>query len=187
VDCYNRQIAQFSPSGFGRMMKNAGRSYSKGFEISVLAKALSNLDLRASYGFTEARFSKYADSARVNGVYQKVDYAGKSVPMIPKHTLSLGADYSLNVNTNMLDKVVLSAQYQANGPIYWTEKNDVQQAFCGVADGQIALVKGGCQLQLWVKNAFSENFRTFYFESMGKAFAQQNRPRQIGATIQYKF
>ena len=187
VDCYNRQIAQFSPSGFGRMMRNAGRSYSKGFEISVLSKVLSHLDLRASYGFTEARFTKYADSARVNGVYAEVDYAGKTVPMIPKHTLSLGADYSVNVNANLLDKVVLSAQYQANGPIYWTEKNDVQQAFCGVADGQIALVKGGCQLQLWVKNALGENFRTFYFESMGKAFAQQNRPRQIGATIQYKF
>lgn len=187
VDCYNRQVAQFSPSGFGRMMKNAGQSYSKGFEISVLAKPLSNLDVRASYGFTEARFTNYSDSVRVNGVYQEVDYAGKSVPMIPKHTLSVGADYAFDVNSNLLDKVVLSAQYQANGPIYWTEKNDVQQAFCGVADGQIALVKGSCQLQLWVKNAFNESFRTFYFESMGKAFAQQNRPRQIGATILYKF
>lgn len=187
VDCYNRQIAQFSPSGFGRMMKNAGKSYSKGFEVSVLAKVLSNLHVRAAYGFTEARFTKYSDSVRVNGVYQEVDYAGKSVPMIPKHTLSLGADYSLNVGGNLLDRVDLSAQYQANGPIYWTEKNDVQQAFTGIADGQVAFVKGGCQLQFWVKNAFSEKYRTFYFESMGKAFAQQNRPRQIGATIQYKF
>jgi len=187
VDCYNRQIAQFSPSGFGRMMKNAGKSYSKGFEISVLAKLLSNLNVRVAYGFTQARFTKYADSARVNGVYQEVDYAGKSVPMIPKHTLSLGTDYSMNVNSCLLDRVDLSAQYQANGPIYWTEKNDVQQAFNGVADGQIAFVKGECQLQLWVKNAFNEKFRTFYFESMGKEFAQQNRPRQIGATIQYKF
>ena len=169
------------------MMKNAGKSYSKGFEVSVLAKVLTNLNVRAAYGFTEARFTKYADSARVNGVYQEIDYAGKSVPMIPKHTLSLGADYSINVNSSMLERVDFSAQYQANGPIYWTEKNDVQQAFTGVADGQIALVKGSCQLQLWVKNAFNENFRTFYFESMGKAFAQQNRPRQIGATVQYKF
>ncbi len=187
VDCYNRQIAQFSPSGLGRMMKNAGKSYSKGFEISVLAKVLSNLDVRTSYGFTEAKFTQYSDSLRVNGVYAKVDYAGKSVPMIPKHTLSVGADYSVKVRSSLLDKVILSAQYQANGPIYWTEKNDVQQAFSGVADGQLALVKGSCQLQMWVKNAFSEKYRTFYFESMGKAFAQQNRPRQIGATIQYKF
>jgi len=150
VDCYNRQVAQFSPSGFGRMMKNAGQSYSKGFEISMSTKPLNHLGVRASYGFTEARFTKYADSARINGVYQEVDYAGKSVPMIPKHTLSLGADYSVDVNAKLLDKVVLSAQYQANGPIYWTEKNDVQQAFSGVADGQLTLVKKSCQLQLWV-------------------------------------
>lgn len=187
VDCYNRQIAQFSPSGFGRMMKNAGESYSKGFEISVLAKPLQQLDLRASYGFTEARFTKYSDSLRVNGVYQEVDYKGKAVPMIPKHTLSLGADYSVDVNASMLDKVVLSAQYQANGPIYWTERNDVQQAFTGVADAQVALVMGNCQLQVWAKNLLDESSRSFYFESMGKAFAQQNRPRQIGATIQYRF
>lgn len=187
VDCYNRQIAQFSPSGFGRMMKNAGQSYSKGFEISVLSKPLKNLDVRASYGFADARFTKYSDSVRVNGVYQEVDYKGKSVPMIPKHTLSVGADYTFQVHASMLDNVVLSGQYSANGPIYWTEKNDVQQAFSGVADGQLALVKGSCELQFWVKNALNESFRTFYFESMGKAFAQQNRPRQIGATIQYKF
>ena len=187
VDCFNRQIAQFSPSGFGRMMKNAGQSYSKGFELSVLAKPVKNLDLRASYGFTEARFTKYTDSMRVNGAYQEVNYKGKSVPMIPKHTLSLGADYRMKVNSSLLDLVVLSAQYQANGPIYWTEKNDVQQAFSGVADGQLALVKGACQLQLWVKNAFDQSYKTFYFESMGKAFAQQNRPRQIGATVQYRF
>ena len=187
VDCYNRQIAQFSPSGFGRMMKNAGQSYSKGFELSVLAKPVANLDLRASYGFTEARFTKYSDSVRVNGVYQEMDYKGKSVPMIPKHTLSFGADYTLNVHAPLLDNVVLSGQYSANGPIYWTEKNDVQQAFSGVVDGQLALVKGSCELQFWVKNALDESFKTFYFESMGKAFAQQNRPRQIGATIQYKF
>jgi len=187
VDCFNRQIAQFSPSGFGRMMKNAGQSFSKGFELSVLAKPVANLDLRASYGFTEARFTKYSDSVRVNGVYQEMDYKGKSVPMIPKHTLSFGADYTLNVHAPLLDNVVLSGQYSANGPIYWTEKNDVQQAFSGVADGQLALVKGSCELQFWVKNALDESFKTFYFESMGKAFAQQNRPRQIGATIQYKF
>ncbi|MDD4923021.1 MAG: TonB-dependent receptor, partial [Bacteroidales bacterium] len=35
IDSNNRQIAQFSPNGFGRMMKNASGSYSKGFEISV--------------------------------------------------------------------------------------------------------------------------------------------------------
>lgn len=187
VDCYNRQIAQFSPSGFGRMMRNAGKSYSKGFEISVLAKPLMNLDVRASYGFTEARFTQYSDSVRLNGVYQEVDYKGKTVPMIPKHTLSVGADYTMKVQSKLLDRLVLSAQFQANGPIYWTEKNDVEQAAYGVADGQVAFIKGDCQLQFWVKNALNESFRTFYFESMGKAFAQQSRPRQIGATIQYRF
>jgi outer membrane receptor protein involved in Fe transport len=187
IDCTNRQIAQFSPSGFGRMMKNAGRSYSKGFELSLLAKPVKDLDLRAAYGFTEARFSKYTDSVRVNGVYQEVDYKGKAVPMIPKHTLSLGADYTYRLNADLLDKLILSAQYQANGPIFWTERNDVQQGFTGVADGQLSLVKGNCQVQFWVKNAFDQGYKTFYFESMGKAFAQQNRPRQIGATVQYRF
>jgi len=187
IDCYNRQIAQFSPNGFGRMMKNASGSYSKGFEISILSKPVKNVGLNASYGFTESRFTDYKDSVRAGAAYQEIDYSGNHVPMIPKHTLALGADYSWNMQNCFLDKVIFGAQYTAASSIYWTEDNDLSQGFYGVANGQVSFVKGHVRFDLWVKNVFDQHYNTFYFESMGNAFAQQGKPRQVGLTAQWRF
>ncbi|MEA4840556.1 MAG: TonB-dependent receptor [Bacteroidales bacterium] len=187
IDCYNRQIAQFSPNGFGRMMKNASGSYSKGFEISVLSKPIGHLVLNAAYGFTDARFTDYKDSVKVNGLESEVDYSGKHVPMIPEHTLSLGADYSWIVRNGFLDKVILGAQYTAASSICWTEDNDLSQGYYGVTNGQVSFLKSNLRLDLWIKNAFDQYYNTFYFESLGHAFAQKGRPRQIGLTVQYLF
>lgn len=186
IDCKNRQIAQYSPNGFGRMMKNASGSYSKGFEISILVKPVKNLDLNASYGFTEAKFTDYKDSVKVNGIYQEVDYSGHYVPMIPKHTLALGADYAWNFKKCLLDQVVFGAQYTAASSIFWTETNDLSQSFYGITNGQVSLVKGGVSLAFWAKNIFNQCYNTFYFESLGNAFAQKGKPRQVGVTVQWK-
>ncbi|MFA7043709.1 MAG: TonB-dependent receptor [Bacteroidales bacterium] len=187
IDCYNRQIAQFSPNGFGRMMKNASGSYSKGFEISVLSKPIGHLVLNAAYGFTDARFTDYKDSIKVNGLESEVDYSGKHVPMIPEHTLSLGADYSWIVRNGFLDEVIFGAQYTAASSICWTENNDLNQDYYGVTNGQVSFLKSGLRLDLWIKNAFDQYYNTFYFESLGHAFAQKGRPRQIGLTVQCLF
>lgn len=187
IDCNNRQIAMFSPNGFGRMMKNAAGSFSKGLELSVKAKPLKNVGFNASYGFTEAKFTDYTDSVRVNGVYQEVDYTNNYVPMIPRHTLSLGADYAVAVKTDCLDKIIFAAQYTASGPIYWTEKNSIKQDFYGLTDAQISFLKGDFRLNLWAKNAFNQQYKAFYFESMGSPFAQRGKPGQIGVTAQWRF
>ena len=169
------------------MMKNASGSYSKGFEISVLSKPIENLMLNAAYGFTDARFTDYKDSVKVNGIESEVDYSGKHVPMIPEQTLSFGADYSWIVRHGFLNEVILGAQYTAASSICWTEDNDLSQGYYGVTNGQVSFLKSNLRLDLWIKNAFDQYYNTFYFESLGNSFAQKGRPRQIGLTIQYLF
>ncbi|MDP4277343.1 MAG: TonB-dependent receptor, partial [Bacteroidota bacterium] len=187
IDTKDRQIAQFSPDGYGRMMKNAAGSVSKGVELSVLAKPFSHLGLNASYGLTEATFTEYKDSVKTSTGYQEVDYSGNYVPMVPKHTLSAGADYSFDMKGKVLDKIQLAAQYHAAGPIYWTEANNMKQAFYGLTDAQISFFKQHVRLDCWIRNAFDTRYNTFYFESMGSAFAQQGRPMQIGFTTKWTF
>ena len=55
--CRNQQLTVF-PEGqtTGRMMTNAGRTRSRGGELSVQALVAHRLDLRLSYGFTHATF-----------------------------------------------------------------------------------------------------------------------------------
>ncbi|KAA6312254.1 hypothetical protein EZS27_036781 [termite gut metagenome] len=40
--------------------------------------------------------------------------------------------------------------------------------------------KGKTQIDLWVRNALSKKYATFYFESFGNGFAQAGKPMQIG-------
>lgn len=187
INTKDRQIALFSPSGYGRMMKNATGSISKGLELSVIAKPVKNLGLNASYGFTKATFTDYKDSARIGASYQEIDYSGKYVPMVPKNTFSAGADYTFNVVCKMLDKICLSAQYHAAGPIYWTESNDIKQDFYGITDAQLSFFKNDMRFDFWIKNAFDTRYDAFYFSSMGSNFAQQGRPMQIGFTTKLTF
>jgi outer membrane receptor protein involved in Fe transport len=174
---------QFAPNGYGRMMKNAGASVSKGFELTASAKPIRDLGLQVAYGLTDARFTRYVDSVRVNGTYQQVNYKGKKVAMVPQNTLSVGADYWIGLKSRCLDGVRLSAQYTGAGPIYFTEANDRKQDFYGLMDGQMAFNKHNRSLILWIRNGFNEVYNTFYFESMGKAFIQRGAPRQLGITL----
>ncbi len=183
----NRQITVFSPNGFGRMMKNAGASLSKGLELSFIAKPFKNFSLSASYGLTEAKFTEYKDSVVVNGEVLELDYKDKYVPMVPKHTLSVGADYKFDLNSKLIDKLTLSAQYNAAGEIYWTTSNNMKQDLYGLLDAQVVLQKEDLIFELWAKNALNSKYNTFYFESMGHSFAQQGRPMQLGATVRYSF
>jgi len=187
MDVKDRQIVQFAPNGYGRMMKNAGASVSKGFELTASAKPIRDLGLQVAYGLTDARFTRYVDSVRVNGTYQQVNYKGKKVAMVPQNPLSVGADYWIGLKSRCLDGVRLSAQYTGAGPIYFTEANDRKQDFYGLMDGQIAFNKHNRSLILWIRNGFNEVYNTFYFESMGKAFIQRGAPRQLGITLRSSF
>ena len=46
---------------------------------------------RHRYGFTDARFVRYRPRAEPTGDPVVIDYAGKRIPLRPRHTLSLGA------------------------------------------------------------------------------------------------
>ena len=75
--------------GFGRMMVNAGKSYSCGAELTLRGKAFDNrLSWTAAYGYTHAAFKEYDDAEVVDGKEVTISYKDKRVPFVPDHTLS---------------------------------------------------------------------------------------------------
>jgi hypothetical protein len=191
VDTRNQQIAQFVPSGLGRVMKNAGHSQSYGAEISLSGR-IGNLSGHLAYGYTHATFKQYADSVKAeSGAYQEVDYKGSFVPFAPQHTLSVGAEYSFIFNGKILDKFTLGATYNGAGKIYYTAANEsiASQDFYGLLNARAAVEKGIFRLGLWGKNLLNADYKTFYFESSitNGGFAQRGRPVQLGVDISIRF
>lgn len=176
IDWKDQQIYQPVPSGQGSMLKNAGHSVSKGFEAEIIAKPCKHFSIYTSYGLTEAKFTEYQRTAEVN-------YKGKFIPYAPGNTLQVGADWTLNVNSRGLDKVIFFANYQGQGKIYWNEENTASQDYYGLVNGKISFLTKYARIDLWAKNILNEEYNSFYFTSLGKSFVQVGKPVQFGANL----
>ena len=119
----NQQLSVMAGTyGYGRMMVNAGKSYSCGFEAALRGSAFDNrLTWGASYGLTHAAFSDYTDNVKVNGQQTTIDYEGRRVPFIPMHTLGASTCYTQPLRHNMVKEVRFGLDLNAQGSIYWDE------------------------------------------------------------------
>ena len=184
ININNQQIAEFSPNGTGRMIKNAGKSRSYGVEASLRSMITKRWGCNVAYGFTMANFTDYTvriDSTQVN------DFSGKRVPFAPAHTLSVSTDYTWILNKKLLDNIHFSVQCVGNGDIYWTENNDVNQPFYALLNANISFRRKWFQLDLWGKNISNTNYLAFYFETLGNPFAQKGNPTQFGVNLHFIF
>ncbi|MDD2951960.1 MAG: TonB-dependent receptor [Parabacteroides sp.] len=175
IDWKHQQVYQPLPSG-GSMLKNAGRSESKGIEISLQANPLNGLILQANYGYTHAVFKDYRRS-------ETLDYTGNFLPLVPSHTVSLGVDYTISNPCDYMDRMTVSLNYIGIGKLYWNENNQVYQPYYGRLNGSISFTKGLFTLGVWAKNLTNTEYTAFYFESMGDKLAQKGHPFTIGGTI----
>lgn len=185
MDTHDQQIAKFAESGLGRMMVNAGRSESMGFEASLQAAITHQLNLVANYGYTHATFKAYDGGTAADD--EAIDYSGNYVPFVPKHTFSIGGDYTFMFPKAAFQTLTLGMNYAGAGRIYWTEKNDVHQNFAGGLNARASLKSKQLQLDLWGKNLLDNNYTTFYFESMNRGFEQRSKPFQLGMDVRYSF
>ena len=180
TDTHNQQITRFTNSGMGRMMVNAGRSYSCGIETSVRGNFLNDrLFVTLNYGYTHATFHRY-DAG--NGT----DYSGNKVPFIPEHTMALLADYKLPLCNSYLHAITFGANTNGFGRMYWTENNNAYQNFYATLGAHLLLDFGSCELNLWGKNLTQTHYKTFYFESMSRGFYQKGNPLQIGFDFTFR-
>ena len=198
------QIIKLTRQGTtGRTVENAGKSESKGFELSLKYSPLRNLSFYGDYGFADARFSNYEfESGEVDADGNPImdNYNGNYIPFAPQHTLSLGTGYVHNFrNGSFIERVAANIQYSGVGKIYWTESNtddsgnELYQPFYGTVNGSISAEKGAFALELWGKNLFNTKYHSFLFEASDMAtgisnkFVQNGYPTLLGATIRYTF
>lgn len=190
MDTRDQQLSQFIGSGLGRTTINAGKSHSYGAEAALRASITNELSLNASYGYTYATFTDYVirEKGEDDTMIEVANYNGKYVPFVPKHTLNVGAEYAITCSPrSMFDRVVIQANYNAAGRVYWTEQNNVSQAFYGTLNGRVNLEIGDAMISFWARNFLDKDYAAFYFETMNKGFMQKGRPMQFGVDLRCRF
>ncbi|MDR1562313.1 MAG: TonB-dependent receptor [Dysgonamonadaceae bacterium] len=160
----------------GQMLTNAGRSESKGAEISILSEPYKGLKLRLDCGYTDATFKKHQRDANT-------DYSGNKIPFAPRGTLVAGVDYTHPVNKKHCKHVTIDINYHGIDKLYWNEANTASQSYYGLLNGKISFALLPVTLSIWAKNITNADYSAYYFESQGKKFAQRGRPFTAGLTI----
>ena len=177
IECADQQLTVF-PEGdtTGRMMTNAGKSRSRGVELSGTFSA-GDWEFRASYGHTDARFREFD-----NG---KADYSGNTVPYAPANTLFAGATWGKSFSGMALTGLTAQANVRGVGRVWWDEANTVSQPFyCSVGASATADF-GDLAVELWADNITATQYDTFYFVSIRNAFLQRGPGATFGLTARW--
>lgn len=180
IDWRNQQIYQSLATQTGQLLRNAGRSVSKGVEVSIQYNPVPSLLLQANYGYTHATFKRYADDRK------GIDYKGNRLPLVPAQTLGLDADYTFS-RLGPFDSVILGASFIGTGRIYWNESNLAKQKGYGLLNAKMSGSIGICTLQLWARNITGTRYMAYYFESGSRGLAQKGRPFTCGANLILNF
>ena len=182
----NQQLSVMAGNyGFGRMMVNAGRSYSCGVEVALRGSLLENrLNWAANYGYTRAVFKEYQDSIKVEGANQLVDYKDNRVPFVPEHTFCAMADYSLG-------KCTIGLNVAGQGEVFWDEANSYSQKFYATLGAHVDYDFGPAVISVWGRNLTDTRYNTFAVNSAATGtnlyFAQQANPLQVGLDVRLHF
>ena len=183
VDVNNILVTRFVESGQGRILKNAGKARSYGFDWGLSASFNNLLRANLNYGFTRAAFTDYETEGS--------DYKGKVIPFAPQNTLSLGLVYNKRYTNKLIDCFNIRAQYNAAGKIYWTEENDIYQNFYGILNTKIAVNKGVFELGVWTNNTLNTEYSAFSFKSSltenERILSQKGRPFTLGIDASLRF
>ena len=180
IDINDVQITQFVESGQGRLLKNAGRAKSSGFDLGLTAYLVKDLSLSLNYGYAHAVLKNYKTKT--------TDYSGNFIPFAPQHTFSLVAGYNHGLNNKrIIDRFNITAQYNGAGKIYWTEANDVSQKFYGLLNMKAGVTKSIFGLSVWTKNTLNTDYASFFFETGGLPLAQKGAPFQVGVDLTVTF
>lgn len=175
IDCRNQQLTVFPQGmGTGRMMSNAGRSFSTGVELGA-RYVVGPVTIDAAFGYAYAKFLEYNRG--------DVDLAGKFLPYAPRETMSANIAYRIPVPSSFANIFVLNVGWNGVGRIYWNEENTLSQPFYNLFSASLVWEKGHWGASLWGKNLLNEKYNTFYFRSIGNDFFAQGKPLYVGVSF----
>jgi iron complex outermembrane recepter protein len=196
IDWTNQQVTQVVPP-VGNLIRNAGRTVSRGAELEVTARPAPQMLVSAAFGYTDARFANYTDqqfsrNAAGMTIARTIDYAGNRVPFVPEYTANLAAEYDIRFadkaqESGFITSLSLRAELQSIGQTFWREDNALVQNPYHLLNARATLHTSIGRFAIWAHNLTDARFTTIQFASLPNLplYAQLGAPRSVG--VQYAF
>lgn len=177
-DWRDQQVMQYVLPA-GRVIGNAGKSRSYGFEVEGSYKLTQNVRLFAGYGYLDARYQEYEDE--ILGVV----YDGNRIPLSPRHSVNAGLDYEEYIGHGMT--LFGGADYNYKSSYFFLANNTYEQGPVHLVNGRLGVRKDNWQAELWAKNLLDERYLAGYYSSGGMDLGAPADGRTYGVTLTGKF
>ena len=175
IDWRHQHIYQPAPSKRGSMIRNAGHTRSRGFEVSASLRGRHGWDALVNFGYTLAKFVRYRESDTER-------YDGNVVPYAPRQTVVAQVNKSVALGATRRTRLRVSLTYKGFGKIYWSEDNRSSQSYYDLVDLRVAASVSGLSFGLWGRNVFDRQYQVFRFSLNSTSdFAQLGQPANFGA------
>jgi iron complex outermembrane receptor protein len=195
INLTNQQVATIvfindDPSLPVAATANAGKSRSKGFDLSVKAVPVEGLILDLSVGYVDATYLEYVDTVGKNR-------AGEAFPFVPKWTVSFGGEYTFEITEGY--DLTLAASYRYVDDILSGAGVDVDFQFpiksYNIIDAYIALRRDNWRFVVFADNLTDNYIETRIFNSFFVSSAPDGLhpnsillpPRRVGARLSLEF
>ena len=178
IDWQDMQLSLFDPATQNGFVANAGNSTSTGVELELSTQPLDGLSVFGTYGYVDAEFDDFVDTAGQN-------FAGNTLPFAPDQTWSLGAQYGAGSRDEF--HWYLRGEWVGVGTFYYDPSNDEGEQY-QLANFRGGIAKGDFEFDLWVRNAFDEDYIPVAFQFFPGSYVGENGvPRIYGATLRVSF
>ena len=159
-------LAANSTQNLGNLDANYG-----GFELEANWAATDNLNLYASYGYTDSRITDMEDPT----------VKGNEAPLVSRNTANAGAQYTVPVGGLDLS---FRLDYRYTGRTWWEPYNVTSRDPIDILDGRIALSGERWSATLWGKNLTDEEYNQ---EFSPGGFLFKALPLRYGIEFDYSF
>ena len=165
--------------------KNAGESTSQGFEIELLARPVTGLQLIGTFGYTDAKFDKYRNPVfdyTTGAQTGENNYDGKHIPAVPKYSYMLAAQYRHSLG------IFARAELHGIGESYWDPANTYKQDSYELVNARIGYEMKHFDIYLWGKNLLDKEYTTYSVQGIaGDYVGLPEDPLTFGVTVTGRF
>jgi outer membrane receptor protein involved in Fe transport len=175
-----------NPASFIFVTDNAARGENYGLESSAALRLSEQWQLQASAAWLRARYVDYRYVDPNTG--EVVDLSGRQQAHAPDYQYSLSAEWRHPIG------VSVRADVTGLGSFYFDSSNNQSSSAYRLVNLRAAYERDHWTASVWARNLFNTYYaqRGFFFaleppDFPEKLYRQHGDPRQVGATVEWRF
>ena len=170
----NDMHVYYAPDAFTYITSNAGEAHSQGLELEIDARPVDGLDIIASFGFVDAEYDEYTNTAGI-------DCSGNKLVRTPDYTINLAVQY--RHHSGFYSRIGM----QGYGKNYFDDVNTVGQDAYELYNAKIGYEGAVADIYLYGTNLLDEEYFSFGRTNSMGLMANVGQPQTFGVMATVRF